>query len=85
MKRLVNKKLSDFNIKGALQTSFGNSSFANPNEESLNILQQKHPQAPDDLKLPPSPDAHTSICFSTAQIRAVMVQGQDQTAYGHNI
>jgi len=52
MKRLVNQKLSDFNIKGALLTLSGNSSFANPNEESLNTLQQKHPQAPDNLKLP---------------------------------
>jgi len=43
MKRLVNQKLSDFNIKGALQTLSGNSSFAKPNEESLNTLQQKHP------------------------------------------
>jgi len=73
MKRLVNQKLSDFNIKGDLQTLSGNSSFANPNEESVNTLQQKHPQAPDDLKLPPPPDAGTSsICFSTDQIRAVI-------------
>jgi len=60
MKRLVNQKLSDFNIKGTLQTLSGNSSFANPNEESLNTLQQKHPQATDDLKLPTPPDADTS-------------------------
>jgi len=73
MKRLVNQKLSDFNIKGALETLSGNSSFANPNEESLNTLQQKHPQTPNDLKLPPLPDAGTSsICFSTDEIRAVI-------------
>jgi len=30
MKRLVNQKLSDFNINGALQTLSGNSLFANP-------------------------------------------------------
>jgi len=73
MKRLAHQKLPDFNIKGALQSLSGNSSFANPNEESLNTLQQKHPQAPDDLKLPPPPDADTSpICFSTAQIRAAI-------------
>jgi len=35
MKRLVNQKLSDFNIKGALQTLSGDNSFVNPNEESL--------------------------------------------------
>jgi len=71
MKRLVNQKLSDLNIKGALQALSGNSSFANPNEESANTLQQKHLQAPDDLKLPPTPDAGTSSsCFSTDQIRA---------------
>jgi len=46
MKRLVNQKLSDFNIKGALQTLSGNSSFVKPNEESLNTLQQKHPLSP---------------------------------------
>jgi len=90
MKRLVNQKLSDFNIKGALQTLSGNSSFASPNEESLDTLQQKHPQGPDDLILPPPPDTDTSpICFSTTQIHAaissLMVQGQAQTAYGHNI
>ena len=39
MKSLVNQELSDFNIKGALQSLSGNSSFANPNEESLNTLQ----------------------------------------------
>jgi len=71
MKRLVNQKLSDFSIKGALQTLSGNSSFANPIEESLKTLQQKHPQPPVDLKLPPPPDAGTSsICFSTNQICA---------------
>ena len=73
MKRLVNQKLSDFNVKGTLQTLSDNCSFANPNEESFNTLQQKHPQAPDDLKPPPPPDADTSpICYSTAQIRAAI-------------
>jgi len=73
MKRLVNQKPSHLNIKGALQTLSGNSSFVNPNEESLNTLQQKHSQAPDDLKLRPPPDADTPpICFSTAQIHAAI-------------
>jgi len=73
MKRLVNQKLSDFYIEGVLQTLSGNRSFVKPKEESLNTLQQKHPQASDDLKLPPTPDVDTSlICFSTAQIRAAI-------------
>jgi len=41
MKRLVNQKLSDFNIKGALQILSGNSSFVNPSKESLESLKQK--------------------------------------------
>jgi len=73
MKRLVNQKLCDFKIKGALQTSSGNSSFVHPNEESLNTFQKKHPQAPDDLKLPHPPDANTTpICFSTIHIHAAI-------------
>jgi len=91
MKRLVNQKLSDFNIKGALQTLSGNSSFVNPNKESLNNLQQKHPQAPDDLKLPLPPHADTPPIASvqpTYMLQSLpshMVQGQAQTACGHNI
>jgi len=79
MTRLINQKLSDFNTQGALQTLSGNSSFVNPNEESLNTLQQKHPQAPDDLKLPPSPK------YVLQSLPSHMVQRQAQTAYGHNI
>ena len=64
MKKRANQKLSDFNIKGAIQTLSGNSSFANPNEESLNTLQQNHSQAPDA--------GTSSICISTDQIRAAI-------------
>jgi len=42
MKSLVNQKLSDFNIKGALQILPSESSFVNPSNESLDTLQQKH-------------------------------------------
>jgi len=59
MKSLVNQKLSDFNIKGALQILSGDSFSVNPSKESLDILQQKHLQAPPDLELPPSPSATT--------------------------
>jgi len=52
MKRLVNQKLSDFNIKGALQTLSGKNSFVNYNEESLNTLQQKHPKPLITLSYP---------------------------------
>jgi len=69
MKSLVNQKLSDFNIKSALQILSGDSSFVNPNKESLDILQQKHPQLPPDLMLPPSPSAATPpTYFSQNQI-----------------
>jgi len=91
MKRLVNQKLSDFNIKCCLQALSGNSSFANPNEEYLNTLQQKHPQAPDDLKLPhpqmlaPHQFASVQPKYMLQSLPSLMVQGQAQTAYCHNI
>jgi len=73
MKRRLNQKLSNFNIKGALQILAGNSSFVNPNEESLDTLEQKQPQVPDDLKLPPFPGATTSpVHFSLTQILAAI-------------
>jgi len=73
MKSLVNQKLSDFNIKGALQILSGDSSFVNPSKESLDILQQKHSQAPLDLALPPSPSATTPpTYFSQNQIQATI-------------
>jgi len=91
MKRLVNQKLSDFDIKGTLQTLSGNSSFANPNEETLNTLQQKCPQSPDDLKLPhpqmliPHQFASVQPKYVLQSLPSLMVQGQAQTAYSHNI
>ena len=51
MKSPVNQKLSDFNIKGALQILSGDSSFVNPSKESLDTLQQKHPMP------------HLTLCF----------------------
>jgi len=85
MKSLVNQKLSDFNIKGALQILSGDSSFDNPSKESLDTLQQKHPQVPPDLMLPPSPSATTPpTYFSQTQIYAAissfpMTPGQAQS------
>ena len=71
MKSLLNQKLSDFNIKGALQILSGNSSFVNPSKESLDTLQQKHPQASSDLMLHPSPSTSTQpTYFSQNQIQA---------------
>ena len=91
MKRLVNQKLSDFNIKGALQTLSGNSSFANPNEESLNTLQQKHPK-PQMISryshpqmLIPHQLASVQPKYMLQSLPSLMVQRQAQTAYGHNI
>ena len=82
MKRLVNQKLSDFNIKGALQTLSGNSSFAKPNEESLNTLQQKHPHP---QMLTPHQFASVQPKYVLQSLPSLMVQGQAQTAYAHNI
>jgi len=73
MKSLVSQKLSDFNIKGALQILPGDNSFVNPSKESLDILQQKHSQAPPNLELLPSPSATTPpTYFSQNQIQAAI-------------
>jgi len=73
MKSLVNQKLPDFNIKGALQILSGDKSFLNPSKESLDILQQKHPQAPPNLMLAPSPSAATPpTYFSQIRIHAAI-------------
>ena len=91
MKSLINQKLSDFNIKGALQILSSDNSFVNPSKESLDTLQQKHPQASSDLMLPPSPSAATPpTYFSQNQIQAAifsfpMALGQDQKDWNHNI
>jgi len=47
--------------------------LVNPSKESLDILQQKHPQVPLDLALPPSPSATTPpTYFSQNQIHAAI-------------
>ena len=47
--------------------------LVNPSKESLDILQQKHSQAPLDLALPPSPSATTPpTYFSQNQIQATI-------------
>ena len=68
MKSLVNQKLPDFNIKGALQILSGDSSFVNPSKESLDTLQQKLPQAPPDLMLPSSPSVTTPPTYFSQNI-----------------
>ena len=73
MKSLVNQKLSDFNIKGALQILSGDNSFVNPSKDSLDAPKQKHPQAPPDLMLSPSPSAPTPpTYFSQNQIQTAI-------------
>jgi len=71
MKRLVNQKLSDFSIKGALQTLSGNSSFANPNEESVNTLQQNTPK-PQMISSYPHPQMLAPHQFASVQTKYVL-------------
>ena len=55
LKRGVSAKFSDGDIKGAIRLLTSTESIAPRNDETLNLLKQKHPSTPEDLTLPAPP------------------------------
>lgn len=54
--RMVNAKLAEYNVRGAIQILSSSSSVVLADNESFEIMTKKHPTAPDDLDLPPAPN-----------------------------
>ena len=59
LSRRVSSKLSEFDIKGAVRLIASDNTFAGYGEPVTAALQEKHPPSPQDLVLPPPPDATT--------------------------
>ena len=55
----VSAKLADCDIKGAVRIISSLDTFAGYGDEVTRALQNKHPAAPDNVDLPPAPDADT--------------------------
>ena len=55
LKRGVSAKFSDGDIKGAIRLLTSTESIAPRNDETLNLLKQKHPSTPENLTLPAPP------------------------------
>ena len=55
LKRTVNAKLAEYNIRGAIQVLSSSSSVSMPDADSLAIMRSKHPAAPEDQAFPPPP------------------------------
>jgi hypothetical protein len=55
LKRNVDAKFAEGNIKGAIQLLSSKSNIVEPNEESLETMLRKHPAAPTDTDLPAPP------------------------------
>lgn len=54
--KIIESKLADFDIKGAVNIISSNETVAPNNEETFAQLQKKHPTPRDDLVFPPAPD-----------------------------
>ena len=57
--RRVAAKLADFDNKGAVRIIASDNTFAGYGEDVTAALREKHPPTPDNLTLPPAPDATT--------------------------
>ena len=55
LKRCVDAKFAEGDVKGAIQLLSSKSRVAEPNADSLHVMLKKHPTAPDDLDLPAPP------------------------------
>ena len=57
----LSAKLSDGDVKGALRLLTSSDTAALPSDENIACLKLKHPDAPADLNLPPSPDQEVEL------------------------
>ena len=55
LKRCVDAKFAEGDVKGAIQLLSSKSSVAEPNADSLQIMLDKHPSPPEDIDLPAPP------------------------------
>ena len=67
LRRAVDAKLSEFNVRGAVQLLSSTSSIVSPDQESFAVMQRKHPVAPYDLDLP-SPPPRRELTFAAKDI-----------------
>ena len=61
LRKRVAAKLSDGDVKGALRILTSSDDLASPSEETIACLKLKHPEAPDNLNLPPCPDEEVEL------------------------
>ena len=55
LKNLVNRKLADMDVKGAIRVLSSTDDVADDDDDTRQDLELKHPPAPDDLSLPARP------------------------------
>ena len=65
--RRVASKLADFDIKGAVRIIASDNTFAGYGEDVTAALREKHPPSPENLNLPPAPDATTPPLHATQE------------------
>ena len=66
--RRINSKLSDFDIRGALNLLTSSAQIADHSPQNLNIISSKHPPAPDDVGSHPDPDASFAYHCDTSAV-----------------
>ena len=83
LKRSVSAKFADGDIKGAVRLLASSEGHAPKNEETLRLLQQKHPPAPGDLSLPDPPgDEYPTNTVSGEDIRKALASFRPGSAGG---
>ena len=73
LKRGVELKLSDGDVKGAIRLLSSSDTVAGDTLQTIDALREKHPPAPDDACLPPVPDESTQpLLASCADVEAAV-------------
>ena len=74
LRRRVNGKISDGDIRGAVRELASDESVAPMNDDTIRVLRSKHPPKPPDLQLPEPPDddmAAPPVATNEAVLRAL--------------
>lgn len=69
LRKAIGKKLEEGDISGAVRILASEDAIAEPSEETLELLQQKHPRSPDDALYPDEPEARELQPFTQAEVR----------------
>ena len=83
LRNRVDAKFAEFDLKGAIRELSSDDTFAPNNEETLDLLQARHPTAPDGIALPPAIDgAEAHIQISEDSVKKAILSFQASSAGG---